>query len=506
VLYLLLVFIFPSTTSSVFQFSSFLANAGGIPTVAISCFPCLFVVCLHLSVNSGCSSAVCRGKFMFPRGVFGVILGVLVVLFIYCYTIIFKYLYVDYAFNYCMPHQPAPKSSDTEPIKKIRSAEKLADDTSNKDDVDLSPESVKDGEIDSEMMALIKQQITNSKHDVIRSSTRAAKNEAKKEEIESELELASLERRKKESESPVQRSSPIVGGLGGGRSAIVLAALQAIPESERAEFIKENRELLFSPDSSLSSILGATKDQKPVASGGNDMLSVAALIQAMGEETRRNSLLQLELRKHDTTAPPVVPQQNGTSMADIMTLVTTLTTANNANLEKVLSTFTSSQQALTNEIKSMREAAATTQNSMERQLLDARKELISKDIETRDKLMLDAINELKTQRSVDKGVPITQLPELLKNLEAAGMKFRAEDGVDKEAQLKYDLEHAKLGVAAEEAERRHEEEMMRLESSGKKTELLKDLIHGGLEATLFNRNVKKGGSESGKAVASRMEA
>jgi hypothetical protein len=405
-----------------------------------------------------------------------------------------------------MPHQPAPKSSDTEPIKKIRSAEKLADDAGIDENVDLSSESIKEGEIDNEMMDLIKQQITTSKHDVIRSSTKAARNEARKEEIESELALAALQKKQKELDSPTSRSAPIIGGLGGGRSAMVLAALQSIPESERAEFIKNNRELIFSSDSSLSSLLGATQKQPTSTGGGNDMLSVAALIQAMGEEQRRNALLQIELRKHDSTAQPVAPQQNGTSMADIMSLVTTLTNANNSNLEKVLSTFTSSQQALTNEIKAMRETAATTQSNMEKQLLEARKELITKEMETRDKTMLDAINELKQQRGIDKGVPITQLPELLKNLEAAGMKFRAEDGVDKEVQLKYDLEHDKLDIAAAEAERRHEEEMARFESSGKKTDLLKDLIHGGLEATLFNKNVRKGGSENGKAVASRMEA
>jgi hypothetical protein len=95
---------------------------------------------------------------------------------------------------------------------------------------------------------------------------------------------------------------------------------------------------------------------------------------------------------------------------------------------------------------------------------------------------------------------------VLANFEKAGMKFRPEDGVDKEAQLKYDLEARKLDIAAEEAERRHQEELARYDAAGKKTELLKTLISGGIEATLLNRNVAKGGSKNGKALAERMSA
>lgn len=390
------------------------------------------------------------------------------------------------------PEKSKVTKNDTPATSMIKAARQLEQDTP----VDMSS--------GSDSVDLI-QTISNS---IMGKTAMAAKNTADTMALDSEIELTKKRKELTDLKSPTAQPTGGFGlsGLGGGRSALVQTILAAVPENERAAFIRENRDMLLGSEPA-NGLLGLLNKPQQHTGGVSPTMEAAALITAMGAEQREQALFQQRMLQQQTPPPVPAPAQpvGVVSQMELINLIKENNAANLAMMDKVTT-------QMTNIINGVQERFQSLTDKHREETMDMRKELLATQREAfeADKAHLTAkLEEIAASRSNVQPLSLNDIPLLKQALGNAGMQVSTVGAAQQETTRKWDIENRKLDMAADERQRQYdmqlEDKRIELEKSKARTATIStiaQLAGQALNTARVNKAINKS-SDNAASVGGR---
>lgn len=392
-----------------------------------------------------------------------------------------------------MPPSTKDKPSDVEATKMIRAANKLEKELP----VSLGG--------DPDLVATIAQQISTK-------TARAAQNTAETMYLDSEIERKRKEKELNEVNNPKQShgsGSPVsmFGGFGsGGRAAIIQSMLNSIPEDKRAEFVQSNKEMLLGGESpaGLLGLLGKAQGNGGNGhSGGFGPVEMAALITALGEESRQNMLMAQRMQPQQSQQQQ---PSNGVGQIEFVNLVRDIQAQNMQMINQVTQQFAGLVSGIQQQFRDLQDKHTQDSMNLRQQLMDAQRESVEKD----KGYLMQRLEELQSQPQTPANVlTLNHLPLIKQALGEAGMKVSTENAATEESRRKWDLEDRRLDIEREERDRayqrqiRHEElELAKANARASAFQGLVGLVGSAVQSAKVEKALKSGGSDVAKSVAS----
>lgn len=343
--------------------------------------------------------------------------------------------------------------------------------------------------------------VSTMKNQIAYDEAERAANIAKSGKIESEMKIKDLE---KQRAAPSQSGGVPVGGLlggfgQGGRAAIIQSILSSLPEAERANFVKENKDLILS-DASPQALLAAMGKTQ---GGGHQsgMMEVAALITALGEEQRQNMLLSQRLNP-PREQPQQIQPSGAVTQIDLLTLLRDQNNQSIAMVKGMNDQFIGAIKVMQEQVKAVQDESRISTLNLQKEVLSAKEASFQKD---QDRL-LDKIEDLTKHANTtpEDVLTLKHMPLIRQALGEIGMNVSSRNAMSEENSRKWDLEDRKLDIMTAREQREHEARMIAMQRQTALLGGLKEIVRGaGIDDVRVGKVLKEGGSEKARAAAER---
>lgn len=303
----------------------------------------------------------------------------------------------------------------------------------------------------------------------------------------SEGRLKSVNNPTAETNTP-QPSPLLFGGFGrnnNGSSDRMLGILQMLPDEERAEFIKENKEALLGGTNGgdmSSALLKNMLLQKESNGNGNNnggggMGEMAQVLLAMNEMNQQNMQMFFTLQQQ------MAPQNNGDQTQILQTLMD--------QIKSVSSNSTAQVSALQEQVL-----------AMQQENLRLQQEQLAKENQQFREQAAHQIQQL--QEMVKQSQNTQGIQDKIEQLRKEGVNVQTESTEQMEIKNNYNLELEKMRREEARENRRFEIDAKRSDERTALLNTLGSLVSGAFDASRVKKVAESGGTKNAQNIAARM--